>query len=96
MLYTYLNHSLDKGDPVEHMVLKLERSWFFFGITFLLFKVSIYFALIPKRVIYSSAANSNNKSSFLYIGKPSKRSIVAPDERAPTNQFHIIHPHVVK
>ena len=37
-----------------------------------------------------------NKSFFLYIGKPSNSKIVAPDERAPTSQFHIIHPQVVK
>ena len=38
-------------------------------------------ALTPKRVIFSSLANSNNKSSFLYIGNPSKSKIVAPDDR---------------
>jgi len=92
----YLNPSLDKGEPVEQIVFNFERSWLFFGTTPLLLSASIYLALIPKRVTFSSLANSNNKSSFLYIGKPSKSKIVAPDASTPTNQFHIIHPQVVK
>ena len=69
---------------------------FFLGITRLLLSASIYFALIPKSVTSSSLASSKSKSFFLYIGKPSKSIIAATEERAPTSQFHIIHPQVVK
>ena len=91
-----MNPSFDKGEPVEQIVFNFERSYLFLGITLLLFNASTYLALTPKSVAFSSLAYSNNKSSFLYIGNPSNNKIVAPEVSAPTNQFHIIHPHVVK
>ena len=48
------------------------------------------------KVIFSSSANLINKSFLLYIGKPSNRTIEALDAKTLINQFHIIHPHVVK
>ena len=37
-----------------------------------------------------------SKSFLLYIGEPSNNTIDAFDARTLTNQFHIIHPQVVK
>ena len=60
------------------------------------FNESMYFALTPKSVIFSFSAILISKSLFLYIGEPSKSTIDALDAKELTNQFHIIHPHVVK
>ena len=38
----------------------------------------------------------NSKSFCLNIGNPSNKTIDALEPRHVTNQFHIIHPHVVK
>ena len=44
-------------------------------------KVSMYFALTPNKVISSSLAILNNRSSFLYKGKPSNSKIVDPEDK---------------
>ena len=92
----YRKPSFESGEPVEQIVFNLERSCLFLGITPLLFSASIYLALIPNKVTFSSLANSKSISSFFYIGKPSKSKIVSPAVSVPTSQFHIIHPQVVK
>ena len=57
---------------------------------------SMYFALTPNKVIFSLSTMLRSKSFFLYIGKPSKRTIDALEHKLLTNQFHIIQPQVVK
>ena len=37
--------------------------------------LSIYFVLTPSNLIFSLSTTFNNKSFFLYIGKPSKSKI---------------------
>ena len=49
------------GEPVEQMVFNFDISLLFLGTILLLLRVSIYLALIPKRVICSLLVNSNNK-----------------------------------
>ena len=95
-LYTYLKFSSERGEPVEQIVLSLFslNLYFNFGLNFL--KASTYFALIPNKVIFSLCAIFKSKSADLNIGDPSKRTIDALEANELTNQFHIIHPHVVK
>ena len=63
---------------------------------FNLFKLSIYFALTPNKVIFSLSAILKSKSLFLNIGKPSNNTMDAFEANTLTSQFHIIQPHVVK
>ena len=54
------------------------------------------FALVPKCVSFSSAANRQRiPGSRGGIGEPSYNTIVEPSARALTSQFHIIQPQVV-
>jgi len=84
------------GEPVEQIVFKWNKLNLFIGVTLLFLNASIYFALIPNKVIFSVFAISIKRSSFLYIGKPSNSKIDALRASELTNQFHIIQPHVVK
>ena len=59
----YSNPSLDKGEPVEQIVLSFDS--LYFDETFNLRRASIYFALTPNKVIFSFSAICNNKSFFL-------------------------------
>ena len=92
----YSNPSFDKGDPVEQIVLNFDNLYLYFNEGFNLCRASIYFALIPNKLIFSFSAIFHSRSSFLYIGEPSNKTIDAFEARALTSQFHIIHPHVVK
>ena len=94
--YTNLNPSFDNGDPVEQIVLNFDNLYLYFKVGLDLRRASTYFALIPNKVIFSFSAIFNSKSSFLYIGDPSNKTIDAFEAKTLTSQFHIIHPQVVK
>ena len=94
--FDIVNPSSDKGEPVEQIVLKFFKLYFFLFKILDLLSASKYFALTPNKVIFSSCANLINKSYLLYIGKPSNKTIDAFDAKTVTSQFHIIQPHVVK
>ena len=86
----------DNGEPVEQIVLNFSSLYFDLIFTLSLLSVSMYLALTPNNVTFSSFAILNSRSFLLYIGKPSNNNKDALDDKALTSQFHIIHPQVVK
>ena len=73
---------------------------FFFGKRKISFGICRSCGLIfQSESIEQSKMIKSYKEMVTYVDnltKPSKSKIVAPDERAPTSQFHIIQPQVVK
>ena len=77
-------------------VRKVERLKSSFGCIPVFFSASMYFAEVPKCVIFSADAKSHRMRPRCRNGEPSYSSSVAPDASPVASQFHIIQPHVVK
>ncbi len=66
------------------------------GTSAIFFCASMYFADVPKCVIFSLSANSHRMRPRSMNGEPSYSSSVERVASPVTSQFHIIQPQVVK
>src|SRR3990167_8524501 len=93
--YTYWKLSLASGDPVDRMLFSFGSLCVSPGLLPAFCRLAMYFALVPKILMFSRSAMSHSESTSGYVGEPSYSTMVAPSASADTSQFHIIQPQVV-